>query len=111
VRRVKKMIRKIFQFINRPNVYISTTGTKVLGYITAEDGDTIIKISKFPRSEKSEDGVVPSPAATLVHEIIHEIFPNSGERKIRKWTKKVWKKLSNTEKLSLYELLFENQSQ
>jgi len=102
----KKLILKIFSVINSPDYEIRLVNLrkpKLGEFIPDED---VIKISLCYRL-KSIDGAPFSPAATLIHEVIHAIYPDRPHKDIEKLTKEVWRKLSSIQKLTLYEQIFE----
>jgi len=103
----KKLIQKIFGLLNSSDYEIIMTNLKgpKLGEIIPDKD--IIKISPLCRL-RAVDGASASPAATLVHEILHIIYPDRQHKAIQKMTREVWRSLSPLQKLALYEHLFEN---
>lgn len=101
-----KLILKIFGIIDGPDHEIRLTNLKKpkLGELIPDEN--IIKISPLCRLQ-SGDGLPSSPAASLIHEILHVIYPNRPHKDINKLAKEVWRKLSPIQKLALYERLFE----
>lgn len=102
-----RLILKIFEIINNHEYEVKLTSMKgqKLGELIPDEN--LIKIFPLCRL-KSADKLSSSPAVTLIHEILHIIYPKHPHKDINKMVKKVWQSILPFQKLALYEYIFED---
>jgi hypothetical protein len=103
--KIATLKRKVMEILK--NQELDVVFKQIKGSLLGINEVEFITISTKSHKIKSTDGVPNSPAATLLHEIMHEVFPRASEKFCRKMTKEVWDGLTPHQKLALYEYLFE----
>lgn len=51
-----------------------------------------------------------SPGSTLVHEVIHHLYPEMLEKNVRKWEKRIWRRLPYKTKIDVYKQLLDKRA-
>ena len=105
----KRLIERLFDFLYMADVDIRLANIKKdqLAYCNSCNRPILLRISPWPSSEPTEDGIPDSPAASLIHEALHGMFPQWKHSTIYSKTRSIWFALTLVQKLALYEILFE----
>lgn len=108
----KEILEMVFEFLRREDYKIEIKRLRggYIGMSYVDESPPRIAISPFKvkKKERLDDGSPQCPAATLIHEVLHIIFPDWTEQEVIEKTKSLWKILTPYQKLELYEKIFED---
>jgi hypothetical protein len=104
----KEILGMVFKFLRCEDYKIEIKRLKG-GYIGMSYADeSPVRIAISPFKVKGDDGSPQCPPATLIHEVLHILFPNWTEEEVIQKTESLWKILTPYQKLELYERIFED---
>ncbi len=46
-----------------------------------------------------------NPGSTVIHEVIHHLYPKMVEREVLRWERRIWKNLGYTARIRVYRAL------
>lgn len=104
-----RLIERLFDFLRNADIEIRLANIKKphVGMCESVERPIIILLSPWPSSEPTNDGIPICPVASLIHEALHGMFPDWKHSTVISRTKKIWEKLTVSQKLELYEKIFE----